>query len=119
MILNIYTIYDSAAKAYLRPFFLHNDAMAVRAFKTNVNDHVNSDIYKSPDQFTLFKIGTYNDETAELEMLSSNQSLGVGTQFKDLTQGQEPEGLQQVLEQLKYLSEQLDLAFPNSNRSSQ
>ena len=81
MILNVYSIYDSAAKAYTQPFFMHNDGLAIRAFQDNVNSKEENNISKHPDQFTLYKIGSYNDETGQITKQDINKSLGNGIEF--------------------------------------
>ncbi len=68
MKLKIFSIYDAKAKAYLPPFFLPNEAMAIRTFK----DCCNSDQHQfgaHPEDYTLFEIGIFSDETA---MVTSN-----------------------------------------------
>lgn len=63
MIHKIFTIYDEKAKAYYPPFYLHQTGMAVRIFSDMVNDPQNK-INKHPSDYTLFDIGTFNDNTA-------------------------------------------------------
>lgn len=84
MKLNVYSIYDSAAKAYATPFFMQNDGLAIRAFQSNVNSKEDNNISKYPDQFTLFKIGEYNDENAEIDPITPT-SLGNAVTFKTET----------------------------------
>jgi len=60
----IFTIYDSKAKAYLVPFFLHEDGMAVRVFADCVNDPGHQ-FGKHPEDYTLFQIGSWSDEKAK------------------------------------------------------
>lgn len=80
----MYSIFDSAAKAYATPFFMQNDGLAIRAFQSNVNAEEENNISKYPDQFTLFKIGSYNDETAEIDPITPS-SLGNALNFKTET----------------------------------
>lgn len=82
MLLNIYSIFDSAAEAYTKPFYMHNDGLAIRAFQDNVNSEDQNNISNHPDQFTLFKIGTYDDKTGEITNLE-NKSLGNGLEYKN------------------------------------
>jgi hypothetical protein len=82
MILKIYSIYDSAAKAYTQPWFMPNDAVALRAFENNVNDEKGGQIYSNPDQFTLFHIGEWDDEKAEVSKAEVVKSLGNGLEYK-------------------------------------
>ena len=81
MNLNIYTIFDSAANAYMQPFFLHNDGLAIRSFSDTINAKEPNNISEHPDQFTLFKIGTYDDTNGHLAN-DEPVSLGNAITFK-------------------------------------
>ena len=69
MILKAYTIYDKAAKAFNTPFFMHNKALAIRAFEDNVNSQEENNITKHPEQFSLFCLGEYDDSKAQFTLL--------------------------------------------------
>lgn len=77
---NVYSIYDSAAKAYFPPFFLHTEGMALRGFTDAVNDP-NSQVGKHPKDYDLFQIGTFDDNTGQLTPLQTNKPLGNGLHF--------------------------------------
>jgi hypothetical protein len=97
----IYSIFDSAANAYTTPFFMHNDGLAIRAFQDNVNSKEPNNISQHPDQFTLFKIGEYNDENGEIK--SDNlKSLGNGLEFKN---DEAQDKLSLILKKLEKLEE--------------
>lgn len=64
----MYSIYDKAAKAYNTPFFMHNKALAIRAFSDNVNSKEENNISKHPDQFSLFYLGEYDDSKAQFNI---------------------------------------------------
>ena len=80
MKLNVYSIYDQTAKAYITPFFMHNDAMAVRAFSDNINKGEDSQLSLHPDQFTLYRIGEYDDVTGIL-ISHDPESLGTAERY--------------------------------------
>jgi hypothetical protein len=82
MKLNVYSLFDSAAKAYTQPFFAHNDGLAIRMFQDNVNSEQENNISKHPDQFTLFKIGEFDDATGEIKT-DVVKSLGTGLEYKN------------------------------------
>ena len=67
-------------RLFSQPFFANQDGQATRQFNDLVN---NSDhpFGKHPTDYTLFLIGIYDDETAELESMSKI-SLGNGVEFK-------------------------------------
>lgn len=66
MELNVYVIYDVKAAAYLMPFFMPNDEMALRQIKGAVMDK-KSDFFKHAEDYSLFRIGLYDDVTGALE----------------------------------------------------
>lgn len=84
MKLNIYTIYDDAAQAYNTPFFMHNDGLAIRAFQDNVNSAEENNISKHPEQFSLFKLGEYDDKTG-LVQSDNPKFLAGGLEMKNPT----------------------------------
>jgi hypothetical protein len=63
MKLELYSIYDTIADVFNKPFAAHNDADAIRAFtqsfeqgnKANKNDYV------------LYSLGSYNDGNGEIK----------------------------------------------------
>lgn len=63
MKLIIYSIFDVKAKAYNRPFLLLNDDIALRTATDLVSDP-SSDIHRHPEDFTMFKLGDYDDSNA-------------------------------------------------------
>lgn len=60
MVLNVYSVYDLKAKAFLSPFFLPQDAMAVRALIDAVSDPTHQ-FAKHPEDYQLFKLGSFDD----------------------------------------------------------
>lgn len=61
----IYSIYDTATCAYMRPFTAQTDGQAKRLFEDIALDS-SSEIGKHPECYTLFALGTFNDHTGEL-----------------------------------------------------
>jgi len=82
MIHRIYSVYDSAAEAYLLPFVLPTKGLAIRGFGEAVNNPQH-DFCKYSEQYTLFELGTFNDATAEFKLYASPENMGVGVEFKD------------------------------------
>lgn len=60
MLLNVYSIYDTKAKAYINPFLLPNDSMALRTFTDCVND-INHQFSKNPDDYILYKLSEFDN----------------------------------------------------------
>lgn len=80
MIHKIFTIHDAAAKAYLAPFFLPEEGQSIRGFTTAVNNPEHS-FGQWPKDYTLFTIGTFDDETGNITMYQTHKPLGNGLSF--------------------------------------
>ena len=65
MIMFAYSIYDVASQAYMRPFFMMSDGQAIRTF-TDIATDADHEIGKHPEDYTLFRIGQFNDNTGEM-----------------------------------------------------
>ncbi len=79
--LQMFSIHDSAAEAYITPFFLPNIEMAKRSFQNCVNDP-NHQFHMAPADFTLFDLGEFETTSGKLILNSSPKSLGNGVSFK-------------------------------------
>ncbi len=60
MKVNVYAVYDVKAKCYASPFFLPEDAQAVRAFGDLVCRE-DSKIHAHPKDYDLFRLSTFDD----------------------------------------------------------
>lgn len=60
MLINIYTIYDSKAAAYLQPFFAMTDGVAQRQISDAIlePDH---QFAKHTEDFTLYRLAIFDD----------------------------------------------------------
>lgn len=63
----IYTIYDTKAQIYNKPFHQQNKAVALRTATDLANDP-NSEIAKNPEDYIMFYLGTYDDQTAKHDL---------------------------------------------------
>lgn len=89
MKIECFSVYDSAAGAFLEPFFSRTPETAIRAFRATVNSGQN-DISSFPEDYTLFHIGTFDQETAEFSTFTPH-SLGVAIMFLDSGVSDAPE----------------------------
>lgn len=80
MILTVVCVHDKAAAAYLAPFSVGHIQLAVRAFADQCNTP-NTDIGRHPEDFTLFKLGTYDDSTGRFDLLPSPEAVGNGVNY--------------------------------------
>jgi len=78
--MNCFTVYDSAARRYLEPFFAETVEVAIRMFRTLCN-RPEHQFAKFPEDYALFHIGSFSQETGMLESFVAPHSLGVAIQF--------------------------------------
>lgn len=75
----IMSVYDQKAKAYLPPFYLPNTALGVRAFRDAVNEPGHA-FQKNPEDYVLFALGEFDDETGAFSTLPAPLLLVNGLQ---------------------------------------
>lgn len=81
-ILRLYSMYDTAVSAYLRPYWSDHKANAIRSFSKLVNDKGGDNMVADhPDQFVLFELGEFNCSTGVFTSHSTPLSLGVGVEY--------------------------------------
>lgn len=80
MKLKIFTVFDSKAEAFLQPFFTSTTGLAIREFSTAVNqqDH---QFNKYAGDYTLFELGSYEQDNAKFSILPTPINLGVAITF--------------------------------------
>lgn len=69
MKVQIFATFDNKAKAYNQPFFMLNTDMAIRSF-TDAVINPETQYHQNPLDYTLFHIGQYDDENAQIETQS-------------------------------------------------
>lgn len=79
----MYTIHDRKAGAFLPPFIMPVEAMALRAFGDCVNDS-NHAFNRHPEDYTLFRIADFDDQTGMFELESAPVSVGNGLTFVEV-----------------------------------
>lgn len=65
---------DSAVDAFMRPFFVPTTAFAVRSFGEEMKN-ADSPMAKSPQDFALFELGSFDEESGRFENLESPRQL--------------------------------------------
>jgi len=76
----VFTVYDSAARRYLEPFFADTVEVALRMFRAMVSKEGHQ-FNRFPEDYTLFHIGDYDPTSGMLSTLLAPHSLGVAVQF--------------------------------------
>lgn len=83
MIQIIVSVKDRAADAFGRPFFVPSAGVAIRSFSDEVNrDHAENQMFHHSDDFDLFELGTYDDNTGIIECHNQPKLLTLGKTVK-------------------------------------
>ena len=81
MLLEIYSIRDSKSEVFTQPFFQLTAGEAERNFQTLVNDPKSTQ-YSYPEDFALFKLAKYDDQTGKITPLDQPQHICNAVQLK-------------------------------------
>lgn len=73
-VLKIFSIYDKASQAYMRPMFMPTKGIALRGFMDAVADPQH-EMHKHPRDYTLFELGEFDESNASITMLKSPVSV--------------------------------------------
>lgn len=80
MNLYIFAIYDSAGSFYKDPFMINNKGIALREFADACNNK-ETFLSKHPGDYTLFELGTFDQDTGKFDILPTPVSLGKALEF--------------------------------------
>jgi len=80
MILQVFTIKDSKTGIFNSPFFNHTPGEAERNFRELANDP-QSMIGKYPEDYDLYALGKYDDQTGKVAWEETPQHLVKATQL--------------------------------------
>lgn len=76
------TVRDRQVDSYAQPMFVPTTGIAIRSFIDAVNtENQNSDLWKHPEDFELWHIANYDDQTGTFENLTKI-SLAIGSSVK-------------------------------------
>lgn len=82
MVLVMVAVRDSALDAFMRPFFVPTTGIAVRSFQDEVKNP-DSPMSKHPEDFALFELGTFDEDTGKCQNLASPRQLVRGNDLKE------------------------------------
>ena len=77
MFLNLYTIYDTVAEVFNKPFADINDASAIRSFSESVKDQAHKNDY------VLYHIGGFDDNSGQITADKAPLKLKSGFEVKN------------------------------------
>jgi len=80
MIYQIFSVYDSKVGAYLPPVFQRSKGEAIRAMEAALNEPSHA-FAKTPDDFTLFHLGDYDDENGMIDAFATPAPIGKAIEF--------------------------------------
>lgn len=80
MLYSMFSVFDAKADAFLPPWIMPRTTMAQRTFSdcVNSNDH---QFAAHPEDYTLFQLGMWDDETGQLDQLPTPRSLGLALEY--------------------------------------
>jgi len=83
MILIICTVKDRAADAFGRPMFVPSTGVAIRSFSDEINrNNAENQLYNHPDDFDLYELGQFDDNTGLFNLHEQPKLLSLGKQVK-------------------------------------
>jgi len=80
MTTKIFALHDGKAKFFQVPFFMPTVGMALRGFQDLCLDPQTM-VYKHPEDFTLYEIGAFDDQTATFIPLSPINLIATATEY--------------------------------------
>jgi hypothetical protein len=79
----ICTVKDRAADAYGRPMFVPSAGVAIRSFSDEINrNNADNQLYNHPDDFDLYELGEFDDNTGMFALHEQPKLLSLGKQVK-------------------------------------
>jgi hypothetical protein len=82
---NLYAIHDAKAKAYLAPWAMQTDGLAQRSF-IQACTNPESTFSQHPLDYSLFRIGVYDDETSLIKSEAPPEHLITAMQATRIAQ---------------------------------
>lgn len=79
----VVAIRDRALDGYSRPFFVPTLGAAIRSFQDEVNRSApDNQLFSHSDDFDLYQLGTFSEDTGQFENLPQPRQIAVGKQLK-------------------------------------
>ena len=71
MLTKVMAAFDKKARTYLTPFFVAHEDIAVRALSNAVNGGGQEPIARNPEDFSLWLLGTFDDDSAKFSLTAT------------------------------------------------
>ena len=80
MLMSVFAIYDSGISTWTPPLFVRNKGEIMRWFMDSVNDP-QSRLAKYPADYTLFELGTWDDDKCSFNLLKTPDRIGTALEY--------------------------------------
>lgn len=80
MLFTVFSIYDSAIKTWMPPIYARNNGEMIRNFSDACNAS-DSKLSKHPSDYSLFEIGTFDDDKCVFSLLKTPVRLCLALDF--------------------------------------
>lgn len=80
MLFGVFAIYDSAISTWRPPVYARNKGEILRLFVDSVNNP-QTDYGKHPADYTLFELGTFDDDKCFFDLFKAPVKLGTALEF--------------------------------------
>lgn len=80
MLLQIFTVFDIKAEAYLEPFYTATKGQAIRSFSDTCQEKGHP-FNLHPEDYTMFHLGAYDNSNATFEILPTAAPIGKAIEF--------------------------------------
>ena len=81
MIIGVYAIRDAQTEAFSQPMFFVTRGVAIRSFSEEC-ESTTSALNKHPQDYAMFQIGTYDDNSGALVSLPQPQQIALAMDLK-------------------------------------
>lgn len=83
--MQLFSVFDSKAEAYLPIFQSQTNGTAIRSFEAAVNEE-GTPFYKNAADYTLFNIGEFDERTGNVKPSKAHNNLGTALQYLNTEQ---------------------------------
>lgn len=81
--MKVFAVFDKKAEMFYNPFFMKATGLALRGFSDMINANDNSQYALHPEDFNLFELGVFDEDTGKIEQYSEPRMLGNGLDYKN------------------------------------
>lgn len=79
--MKMFSVYDKKAECFSPPFFMRATGLALRGFIDMINSGEKTQYSAHPEDFDLYELGEWNDETGKVEQYEIARLLGNGLDY--------------------------------------